>query len=93
MQRSLLRCLSEALAAPSDKAAALCRLEELIDLSRKPDFDEHMARAYFADSGVNLEPLVRSLSARRGEAMADVEMVDMLGLLRTLSTGKPAHTH
>ena len=74
----------------ADKVASLRRLEELVDLGRQPDFNAPMARAYFAESGVNLEPLERSLGAQPGEAMGDDEFVDMLGLLRTISIFRPA---
>lgn len=62
-----------------------------MDLCRNPDFDEEMAMTYFADSGVNLEPLERAWNAQPGVAMTDEEFRSMLGLFRTISIGKPAN--
>ena len=77
--RSLTR-----LAARPDKYATLCRVEDLVNLSRQPDCAD-AAKAYLSGSGIDLEPLDRTLNAPPGEAMTDAEFRDMLGLLRTLS--------
>ena len=84
-----LRCVASLThSLPTGNAASLLRVEEMVDLMHQPHFDEDVASAYLADSGVNLETLERAWNAPPG-ALTDEEFVDMLGLFRTVSIGKP----
>ena len=83
----VLRRVAHTFVLPAGSAASLLRVEEMVGLTRQPDFNEDVAATYLADCGIDLEVLERAWSATG--AMANDELDKMFGLFTTVSIGKP----